>query len=377
MYRVIDLAKEAGLLIQVGNYSVGRFTRLFQKNDVLFDLIFRGVNSTHDYNSWLINKTNTDFVKDKLIERIEDKVIHTTIKRRFEIDELSTRNIKKLPYDLDKLHGIYSTLATHYYDLLLKMNGACVHDDLKFLSFIHFDKFGLPTGRPYSYFCSTLNPKKQHLHISPTDEMRPDFLNRVGLPDYFEVYDIKSEFPRVNYLFHTGEWKDDSFDFYSEIIKDTEMIKYLDYQIQRGETKFTNYKDSMKQLFMRIYFGKSTPAVSYYGYYREKETRDPELKDNYHVFKTLENEHIIDLDVWNELCNSTFKVVGMPLGNLVMWYSFFIETEVKIELLKRERVVYNVYDGFYFNSDISREIKKLLIEKSKFVYDKFMQVVKL
>jgi hypothetical protein len=373
---VIDLAKEAGLLFQVGNYSVGRFTRLFKKNDVLFDIVFRGANSNHNYNDWLIDKDKTDFVKDKLIENINDKVRHTTIKKRFENSKLSKRNIEKLPYDLNKLHNQYETIAGRYYDLLLQMNAAAVHDDLKFLSFIHFDTFGLPTGRPYSYFCSTLNPKKQHTKIGPTDEMRPDFLKRVGLSDYFEVYDIKSEFPRVNHLFHTGEWKDDGYDFYSEIIKDMELSKYTWYEdISRGGSKYIDFNDSMKQLFMRVYFGKSSPSMSYLGYYKEKQTRDAELKDNYYIFKTVDNEHVINLDVWREVCNSTFKVVGAALGKLVMWYSFFIETEVKIELLKRGRVVYNVYDGFYYNEDIANEIKELLIEKSKFVYDNYMRVI--
>jgi predicted DNA-binding protein YlxM (UPF0122 family) len=206
-------------------------------------------------------------------------------------------------------------------------------------------------------------------------EFRKDFLNRVGISDYREVYDIKSEFPRVNYLFHTGEWKDDSFDFYSEIIKDMELSKYSWYDdIERGETKYTEYNDSMKQLFMRVYFGKGSSLQSYNGYDTERQKRmnNPDL-----YMELYDNYRLITYDIWKQVCNSVFKVVGQSLGNLVMWFSFFIETEVKIELLNRGRVVYNVYDGFYFNGDIKDEIIDLLKVKSKFVYDNYMKVIRL
>jgi hypothetical protein len=215
-------------------------------------------------------------------------------------------------------------------------------------------------------------------------EFRKDFLNRVGISDYREVYDIKSEFPRVNYLFHTGEWKDDSFDFYSEIIKDLNVKDILwsgdDYILVDGDTlsrsgsNTTDYNDSMKQLFMRIYFGKGTDRQSYNGYDKERLKR---VKDVGIFKKMLDNGEGIDFSFWSVVCNSTRKVVGQPLGNLVMWFSFFIETEVKIELLNRGRVVYNVYDGFYFNGDIKDEIIDLLKVKSKFVYDNYMKVIRL
>jgi hypothetical protein len=236
---------------------------------------------------------------------------------------------------------------------------------------VHYDNNGFPTGRPYSYFCSTGNDNKKHK--DPSLELRSQFLKRIGLPDYYEVYDIKSEVPRVNWLFHTGEWKEDSYDFYTEIVKDTEMMKYTDWAIERGETKYTKYEDSMKQIFMRIYFGKGSDHQSFNGWLDDKLKRLGNDWMKYWIQE--ENGFEINYDIWSLVCDSTRKIVGPSIGNLVFWFSFFIETEVKIELLERGKKVYNVYDGFYYKEDIKNEIVEILESKSKYVYNKYMKVI--
>jgi hypothetical protein len=263
-------------------------------------------------------------------------------------------------------------MLDYYRNLMLDMNKAAVHEDLKFFTYIHYDKYGFPTGRPYSYFCSTGNDKKTHKDTSI--ELRRDFLKRVGLPDYYEVYDIKSEVPRVNYLFHTGIWKEDSYDFYTEIIKDTEMISYVDWQVDRCQTQYTDYEDSMKQLFMRIYFGTGSDKQSFNGWLNDKLKR---LGIKFMDYWAKEDEGFeLNLNIWNVLCNSTRKIVGPSLGNLIFWFTFFIETEAKIELLKRGKIIYNVYDGFYYNQDIKAEIEDIIKTKAKVVYDMYMKHIK-
>ncbi|GHV75709.1 hypothetical protein AGMMS49942_05300 [Spirochaetia bacterium] len=51
IYRVVKLALNAGLLIRTKNYSVGNHTRLYHKNLVLFDMIFR--DEENKYGKWL------------------------------------------------------------------------------------------------------------------------------------------------------------------------------------------------------------------------------------------------------------------------------------------------------------------------------------
>jgi hypothetical protein len=371
-------------LIKVGNYYVGDHTNYYKKNHILFDLVFR--NEDNKYGIWLDKSKNNDdcdIIHKLLVNEFSklDKENNYSIYNNIPYVDtgLDTKKLKiksnELNYDLEKLHNISNKIFPYYYKRLLRLNRSAIHPELKFISFIHFDNNGLPTGRPYSYFCSTLNPKKQHKDNS--GELRPDFLNRIGIPDYYEVYDIKSQVPRVNYLFHTGIWKDDDYDFYSEIIKDTEMMEYLEYEIPRGKTEYTEYNDSMKQLFMKIYFGKGSDEQSYMGYYNEKLSRKSELKDNYYIFKSIQNDYIENLDIWEIICNSTKKIVGSSIGNLIFWFLFFIETEVKIELLRRGKKVYNVYDGFYYNKDISNEIKDILKIKAKYVYNKYMKLIKI
>jgi hypothetical protein len=302
---------------------------------------------------------------------------------------------------------------------MTELNNAVINDKLKFVTFIGLDENDNPRGRPYSKFSATLNPNKEH---KGTDGiLRTDFLKNIGLPDYYEVYDIKSQIPRINWLFHTGEWKDDNYDFYSEIIKDVDMFTEYDWKISRGKAGTENYNDSMKQLFMRIYFGKGTDEQSYLGYENEKRTRIlqsnnsicwqemkqlpqkerfkelksfkfvkcifgkncPEIKtclafseiDIWETEKKFNED--INIYIWRCICNSVRKICGQPIGNIIFWFAFFIETEIKIELLKRGKKVYNVYDGFYFNQDISNEIAEILAEKAKFVYDNYMIKIKL
>jgi hypothetical protein len=281
--------------------------------------------------------------------------------------------IAKLNYDLEKLYTISDKMLGWYFDLLLKLNDSVIHDELKFITFLHYDKDGFPTGRPYSYFCSTGNDKKKHK--DPSLELRSQFLKRVGLPDYYEVYDIKSEVPRVNWLFHTGEWKDDTYDFYTEIADDV-AISCPDPdgdKISRGKAGSEYYNDSMKQLFMRIFFGKGTERQSYSGYKKDKLKRE---QNSYWPGAREEDLLPYDFNEWYEICRSTEKICGPSIGNLIFWFTFFIETEVKIELLKRGKKVYNVYDGFYFNEDIKDEIKDMLEDKAKYVYNKYMKAIK-
>jgi hypothetical protein len=373
IYNVVEMAQKAGLLQLAKNYFVGHHTRYFHKNFTLFDTIYR--NADNLYGKWLNSKKNDVILSNslnKLKEANEDKKLFDAFVGLKSVVTKS-KKLPKLSYDLQKLTDLSKTMLPHYYKLMMKLNDAAIGDDLKLITFIHFTDEGLPSGRPYSKFCNTLNPKKNHKVIDTSIEERHDFLMRMGIPDYYEVFDIKSEFPRVNYLFHTGIWKPDDYDFYTEIINDTEMLKYTGDAIPRGETKYTDREDSMKQLFMRVYFGKGSDKQSYGGYSKERKKRN----ENDGLFEDmLNNGQLVDYNVWKVICESTRKVVGQPIGNLIMWYSFFIETEIKIELLKRGKTAYNVYDGFYYNADIKDEIIDILNEKAIVVYNKCMKPIK-
>ncbi|GHU71015.1 hypothetical protein FACS189450_06370 [Spirochaetia bacterium] len=387
IYNVVELAVKSGLLKITKNYSTGHHTRLYQKNLVLFDLVFR--NAENKFGKWLDSvKTfsETDIIHILRKDEFSKVDIPAVCSGKLTTKILQSVKVKRLNYDIEKLKDISNKMLSNYYHLLQRLNKSVVHSDFEIFSFIHFDIDGLPTGRPFSYFYSTLNREKEHKRISA--EFRDEFLTRIGLPDYYEVYDIKSEIPRVNYLFHTGEWKDDSYDFYSEIIKDTKMLEETGEAIARGSPNdHSHYNDSMKQLFMRIYFGKGSDLQAWQGYMTEKLEREElsVMKKNREVIldeekywsfgDVLDRYEALNLPIWKIISASTRKICGPSIGNLVFWYSFFIETEVKIELLKRGKKVYNVYDGFYFNKDIKDEIIDILKVKSKYVYNKYMKPI--
>ena len=385
IYRVRELAEKAGLLTCTSKYLVGDHTNYYKKNDVLFDAMFRDSNNL--YGKWL-NESSNNFDIDIVGKLLKDE-FNNLANNNYGLSSNNSPNVstkprkrrtKKLNYDLEKLYILSQKIFPRYYDFLKILNNSVANHELEYKGFIYFDKEGVPKGRPYSYFCSTLNPNKKHKIV--TGELRPDFLKRIGLPNYYEVYDIKSEIPRINYLFHTGIWKDDDFDFYTEIINDYhKRVPAIDNQkVARGKAGAENYDDSMKQLFMRVYFGKGSEKQSFNGYkddYMKRNKESWEYVKKYFPKEKMEDFIGFTFDEWYEVCCSVENICGVSIGVLVFWYAFFIETEVKIELLNRGKKVYNVYDGFYFDQDISAEIKALLKEKAEFVYENYMLPVKI
>ncbi|MDR2457726.1 MAG: hypothetical protein LBD41_04520 [Clostridiales Family XIII bacterium] len=384
LYRVRKLAEDAGLLIKTRNYFVDDHPNEYHKNIVLFDKVFRG--KINKYGKWLNEiKVNPDrdvigkLLKDEFnnIKNSDNNYNRPKLNTASKNTRLKNK-ISQLNYDLEKLYSISDKMLDRYYNLLLRLNKAVVHDELKFITFLHYDKDGFPTGRPYSYFCSSGNNEKKHK--DPSLELRSQFLKRIGIPDYFEVYDIKSEIPRVNWLFHTGEWKDDNYDFYAEITKEVKNRTDDDEIISRDSKRNTTHQnDTMKQLFMRIYFRKGTELQAFNGYKDEKLEREKDIiKDTMYYFGKRDKSEFLpfDFNYWYEICQSTEKICGPSIHNLVFWFSFFIETEVKVELLKRGKKVYNVYDGFYYDEDIKDEIVEILENKAKYVYDKYMRAIK-
>ena len=101
IYRVIELAEKAGLLIKVRNHSAGNHTRLYHKNHKLFDTIFR--NQENKYGNWL-NQDNKNNDKYDIIHSLMITNIHNT--KDIDMPYLDTSTIiksrvyKKLKYDL-------------------------------------------------------------------------------------------------------------------------------------------------------------------------------------------------------------------------------------------------------------------------------------
>ena len=404
-YRVVDMAVKAGLLTVAKNYSVGNHTRIYNKNKELFNQVFSVA-----YDNWkngLINSNAaiTGDDKNSVNEKADclDIVMHSKLDQinNFDIEKwanldvntalkLKEKEIDILNYDIYKLYDLKKTMLPHYYNLMLQLNNAAIDDRFKYTSFFYFDDKGLPTGRPYSFFTGTMNDKKKHK--KEDDRMsRKAFLTEIGIADYEEIYDIKSQVPRVNYLFHTGQWKPDSYDFYEEILKNTEAYKN-GYEVILRDTKkikkwsgsdltdeeialYYHDDDFMKGIFMRIFFRENSSPKNTFKFYRNKflkrKQMDKIFYDNDLNYPTIKESQ------WLDYYSATEKIVMPSIGNLIFWFTFFLETEVKIELLNRGKKVYSVHDGFYYQEKYKDETKAEIIQilniKAVEIYEKYMK----
>ena len=406
--RVINKAVKAGLLIVVENYSTGSHTRIYKKNDKLFRQVFgtaydkwnKSVSKSNRKNTEKTKtadneksskeKPNGDIIipKDEIMQSKIDYINNLDIKKLANLDinatlKLSEKEIEKLNYDIYKLYDLKKKMLPHYFNLMLQLNEAAIDDRLKFTSFLYFDDKGLPTGRPCSYFTGTLNDKKKHKKEDDR-QSRKDFLTEIGLSDYVEIYDMKSQVPRVNHLFHTGNWKPDSFDFYTEILKGTHAFKIGENLVPRGTAKFKideneiieiADKDTMKGFFMSMFFGEVSARQLFNAYRNDYIKRHKGYDVDY--YNNPDNHKTIKEHIWLDIFQSMQKIVMPSIRNLIWWFCFFLETEVKIELLKKGKQVYNIHDAFYYHEKFKDETKAEIIQilniKAVEIYEKYMK----
>jgi hypothetical protein len=200
-------------------------------------------------------------------------------------------------------------------------------------------------------------------------EKRGDFLKRMELSDYKEVYDIKSEVPRTTILANTGIWKPDSYDIYTEIIKES------------GVQEIT--RDVIKDLYMRFNFGTGTQKQRF-NYYRNE--RIKLLLKEFDIAKTTgrifyemreENELEYTFDEWIELSNAIEKIQGKSWGNLIFWWTSLIQIYTIFNVLQKTGTrIYNVYDGFYAPSNIKKDfIVNVIKGSAEYIYNKYIKDV--
>jgi len=416
--RVINLAVDAGLFIILKNYFAGKHTRIYGRNNKLFKSVFG-----NNYKNWLKNRSgksrydntsiqyefvsskkqsnnftaqnvnsslkehdNNTIVQDKIFSHKKHDNNVITHLEPYDINywanldvatnlKLTETEINSLNYDIYKLYDLKTTMLPHYYNLMLELNEAAIDGDLKFTTFLCFDDKGLPSGRPWSPFCATKNDKKKH-DKNDDRESRKAYLRRIGLSDYVEIFDMKSQVPRVNRLFQSGTWKPDSYDFYAEIKKGTETYKRGDELPPRGINKYClDNEDTMKGIFMRMFFGKTSPRQLFTAHRNDFVRRHKGY--TYEIYDDPCNIETIKDYVWLDIYNSFQNIVMPPIKALVFWFTFFLETEIKIELLKNGKKVYNVFDGFYyherFKDETRAEIEQIMNVKAIEICENWMK----
>jgi hypothetical protein len=95
--------------------------------------------------------------------------------------------------------------------------------------------------------------------------------------------------------------------------------------IARGKTDLTAQEDSMKGIFMRIFFGTGSDKQSFKACDKNFSLRIDENQ----VEKFEEMGLVISYGEWQDLCNSTRKIVSPSIGKLIFWFTFFLETGIR------------------------------------------------
>jgi DNA-binding PadR family transcriptional regulator/uncharacterized protein YutD len=205
-------------------------------------------------------------------------------------------------------------------------------------------------GRAYNALCLTKSGKKQHYMKSDKRLLRTDFLSFVVLSDYKEIFDIKSQIPRLTYILQGGNY-DDIADFYT--------IEGLNI---KGLTKEAT-RELVKWFFMNTYFDKSEKAGAWHKCRRflfdkrnKANIQDPEYKE-------IAKEWIYrDFGaVWNH-----FRTLIKPIGSeIFLWTSLWEQLIIKEAREQLGVHIVNVYDGFYYNDEsIKDELNKIAAETS-------------
>jgi hypothetical protein len=380
--RMILCFIRCGLLSRCHNYMAGVQTYFYHKNGALFRHLFQGV--SNDYVLWLnSHKGNNQAVvnngKYKDV-RYNTGTSSVMITDSDEYKDISANGItnkkrgrKKLVYTVNV--ELYKKIVGDFLSIYEKLNEG-QDRDLQIDFGLHFNERGNYSGRSKSYFCLTLNETKSHKDDN-TMEKRSDFLKRVGLDGYKEIYDIKSEVPRTTILANTGIWKSDDYDIYTEIIKESgvdeinrDVVKelYMRFNFGSGtlKQKFNYYRNSRIRVIQEDY-GWTCKLCKTYGACRHHNN----LKCKNHkravniYYDRLENYAEYTYDEWVGLGEAIEKIQGKSWGNLVFWWTSLIEVYTIYQILEESNIrLYNVYDGFYASSGITRKRVMSEVEKS-------------
>jgi hypothetical protein len=189
----------------------------------------------------------------------------------------------------------------------------------------------------------------------------------MGLSDYKQVYDIKSEVPRTTILCNTGVWKPDNYDFYNDVVNQSHPLEVT--------------REKIKELYMRFNFDFGTDR-ELFNHFRN--SRILKIKHEYGLNYTesknmyelrLDNGEEYNIDEWKILRDIINNIQGKSWGNLIFWWTSLIQIKTVYTVLKDTGIrVYNVYDGFYSPKEIT---KKYLVEtvkqSSEYVYNKYIR----
>jgi predicted transcriptional regulator len=356
--RMILLFIKSGILERCHNYFVGRQTYFYHKNTSLFNYLYKSI--SNDYYQWIFNNDNKQIVNNN---RYNYSNVFTN-RTQNGIDKLQKRGRKPKIYKPN--FELLEQIKKEFLPIIDELNEG-QHEKLQIEFNLRFSEKNMNfTGRSYSAFCFTLNDNKRHKEDN-TMISRKEFMKQVGLIDYKQIYDIKSEVPRTTILANTGIWKPDSYDFYTDVIKQSEVNEIT--------------RDRLKELYMRFNFDMGTNKELFNHFRRSRiftlrHEHGINLKEAENLYYlNLENDCEYSFDDWVSLQEAINNIQGKSWGNLIFWWTSLIQIKTLYEVLKVTKLrIYNVFDGFYGPPEIS---KSYLVNKVKqssgYVYNHYIK----
>jgi predicted transcriptional regulator len=356
--RMILLFLKTGILERCHNYMAGRQTYFYHKNSSLFNHLYKSINN--DYYVWIFNNHNNNIVNTK----------HNNISNVFtnrnedDIDKPKKRGRKPKTYTPN--FELLKRIEKEFLPIIDKLNKG-QHNQLQIDFDLRFsEKNNNFTGRSHSFFCYTLNEEKTHKEDN-TMIPRKQFMNKVGLIGYNQIYDIKSEVPRTTILSNTGIWKPDSYDFYTDVIEQSQVDEIT--------------RDRLKELYMRFNFDIGTDKELFNHYRRsriftlkhEYGMGLKQAKDLYYL--RYDNDVEYTFEEWVMLKDAIKNIQGKSWGNLIFWWTSLIQVKTIYEVLKDIGIrIYNVYDGFYGPPEIKKKYLVDMVKQSaSYVFNRYIK----
>lgn len=202
------------------------------------------------------------------------------------------------------------------------------------------------TGRAYSKYIATEKDLPLEGHFTDRTEWCKD--NNLKYR-----YDIKAAVPRISHLLFTGEWKDPDYDFYSEMVKCSNMEMPREY---------------MKKIHMRLRFGNS-PEKSFYEFcYANKDVIRHRYPGGECYEHFLQNVRPGLLSDWRKLYKIVEDLEGSDHSSSVFYFESFLELYVVWKLKQMGITAYNIYDEFFYDKEC--DIASVIAEAANYMYRK-------
>ena len=174
-------------------------------------------------------------------------------------------------------------------------------------------------------------------------------------------FDIKSAVPRISHLLATGEWKDNNYDFYGELLKCC------------GNSIMS--RENMKALHMRLRFGKNDVQSFNQFCFANRDY----VKEHYPY--GTESQDIWQEDVkpkmqkeWCSLYNYVEKLEGYDHSSVVFYFESYLELYVTWKLKQLGIECYNIYDEFFYDKPC--DIESIIAEAANYVYHAYKEGTK-